>query len=484
MLIIAATFDLRDPVWQFWFGMFSLVLAAIAITISIWTYYKQKQNKLLTYQLETDVRLVSVQRDHGENIKIFLDNDEIDDARLLVIKFMNSGNTPVTVSDYDAPSDPSIRFRFQPHTIIRYGVQETSDPTGIPRDQMKDKLNLDADKHTIALSPLPLNPGEWIKIKVLTRGKVDMKVYGHLSGGNIKQFITPKPRLGWRSLIGVGLACIIAGFLISNGIGVMSAFFQGRCTFGSASISGSSAFYSIVNEEAQNYLATCPVVSLSVNESTSASGLRDIEDDRIQIADSELPASSLNLTDLVDHRVAVIVFALIINKGVTGVTNLSTQQIRNIYDGTYTNWDQIGGPNLHITVYDRPYTSGTHNAFVRSILGGNENPLPAGSVVTDRTDQVVQSVAQKPGAIGYVDVGTAYAASTTVTTVEIDQHAPSISLVENNVYQFWAIEHMYTKGNPDSLSSSFITYVINNIKTNETFIRLQDMSPTILAMHT
>jgi phosphate transport system substrate-binding protein len=68
--------------------------------------------------------------------------------------------------------------------------------------------------------------------------------------------------------------------------------------------------------------------------------------------------------------------------------------------------------------------------------------------------------------------------------VEIDQHAPSISLVENNVYQFWAIEHMYTKGNPDSLSSSFITYVINNIKTNETFIRLQDMSPTILAMHT
>lgn len=480
MMVIATGFDPRDPAWQFWFGMFSLVLATLAIAASVWIYYKQKQHKLLTYQLETNVKLVSVQRDHGENIKIFLDSEEVDDLRLLVIKVMNSGNAPIATGDYDAPGDHSIRFYFEPHTIIRYGVQQTSDPVGLPRD----KIDLHADKQSVALLPLPLNPGEWVKIKVLTRGKADIKVHGHLTGGNIKQFIVPRPRLGWRALVGVGLVCLFAGILISNGIDVMAAFFQGRCTFGSVSVGGSSAFYPTINEIAQNYHTTCPVVSLSVSESTSASGLLDVEDDRIQIASSELPARSLHLNDLVDHRVAVITFALIINKGVTGITNLSTQQIRHIYDGTYTNWDQVGGPNLHITVYDRPSTSGTHDAFVHSLLGGNENTLPPGSVITDRTDQIIQSVGQRSGAIGYVDVGTAYAASTAVTTVEIDQHAPSISLVENNVYPFWAIEHMYTKGNADPLSSSFITYVLNHIRTNETFIRLQDMSPTLLVTHT
>lgn len=93
---------------------------------------------------------------------------------------------------------------------------------------------------------------------------------------------------------------------------------------------------------------------------------------------------------------------------------------------------------------------------------------------------MAQAVAQTPGAIGYVDERTAGRWSSTLSSIEIDQEPPTQALVENNAYPFWAVEHMYTKNNPDQLVASFITYVTNNIETNDTFIKLRDMPTNIL----
>jgi ABC-type phosphate transport system substrate-binding protein len=114
------------------------------------------------------------------------------------------------------------------------------------------------------------------------------------------------------------------------------------------------------------------------------------------------------------------------------------------------------------------------------VLNGPETPVP---LVVTSTPEVVDTVANMNGAIGYVDLGSANTANARVTAINIDGNAPTTGLVTSNSYQFWAIERMYTNKSPDAVSRSFVNFVISDIKTNGTFIRMADMRSNALLTH-
>lgn len=172
----------------------------------------------------------------------------------------------------------------------------------------------------------------------------------------------------------------------------------------------------------------------------------------------------------------------------TNISSLNTAQIQQIYGGKAQTWNKVdaGAPSLPIKVIGRPTTSGTHASFIQYVLGGDEPPLPAGATIVDRTEEVVNMVTSTPGAIGYVDLGSAEAASAngSISILEINQHAPAAGLVENGVYRFWAVEHMYTSRNDSNvLVNSFIAYVKQDLQGNDTFIRLGAIDSGVLASH-
>ena len=185
------------------------------------------------------------------------------------------------------------------------------------------------------------------------------------------------------------------------------------------------------------------------------------------------------------YQVAVVIFAVIVNKGV-GVTNLTTAQLKSIYDGTVTNWNQVGGPNLPIVVVSRPASSGTRATFQKFILGGSEKIKGPSSLTTDSTGTVITEVASTNGAIGYAASGPAKANSG-VTIVSIDGNAPSSSNVQSNTYKFWNIEHMYTKGAASGLSQALIDYMTSpdakTIADQQDFIRITDMQSAAISAH-
>ena len=50
-----------------------------------------------------------------------------------------------------------------------------------------------------------------------------------------------------------------------------------------------------------------------------------------------------------------------------------------------------------------------------------------------------------------------------MTTVSIDGQNPlNFSLTRRDVYKFWNIEHMYTRGQGSPLAQSFINYMYSN----------------------
>jgi phosphate transport system substrate-binding protein len=260
-----------------------------------------------------------------------------------------------------------------------------------------------------------------------------------------------------------------------------------KCESGTASAGGSTALLNMVNDAAKAYKDKCPGANLSVNGGGSKVGLSNAESGAVTIGNSDVPAAS-SQSDLVDHRVAVVIFTIVINQKVTGVTNLTTQQIKDIYTGKTTNWKEVGGPDLPIVVVSRPSSSGTRATFKKYVLGGAvEKPAQANALTSDSTSLVLQDVGSTSGAIGYAALGDASKVSN-VTILKIDGVAPSKDTIKDNSYKFWNVEHMYTKGQATGLAQAFINFIISDpaaqtVKDNYKFANVSDINPDALTAH-
>lgn len=482
---IIADINFGDPVFQFWIGICSLILSALAIAVTIILAVRSRQRKLLTYEVVSNSSVVNVDNDVGEDLKLLLEGRVVTKVRLHMIKLSNAGNTAISPEDYPHPLNFEFNSPPYPHPLIRCGIHKTEPENLLPAHQLKNLVAINApEQRTVMLRPPLLNPREAIFLKVLLvanhRDSTTMKVFGQIKEGIIKEYTPPATRITWRLVATGVLIAFVLGLLISNSIGLIASFAQGVCAVGSIQDGGSTSFYSAAYKEAQQYTSICPsqIAHIAVSSNSSGEGLIQLENGTLQIANSEL---SSPYTDQEDHKVAVIVFALVLNKSLN-ISSLTTNQFQGIYSGAITTWNQVdaNAPKVPIKLFGRQGSSGTQASFVKYVL--NENQMPGNVQITPEgsSAEVVSAVAATPGGLGYADYSDAAAASASVTILEINQIAATPALIESGIYPFWAIEHMYTRDS-SPLALSFIKYVTENLPTDNSFIRLSAMNPTILA---
>lgn len=181
------------------------------------------------------------------------------------------------------------------------------------------------------------------------------------------------------------------------------------------------------------------------------------------------------MPELTENRVALVVFALVVNDDVT-LRNLTTAGVRRLYRGEITDWKQLGGPDLPVRLVSGDANSGTRQVFQRRVLGRGEianssvdcvhKDDPTARVIRcelDSTDQVLSEVARLTGAVGYAELNVAQGA-TGLHILSLDADAPSVEAIERGVspYPYREIEYAYTYRRPaaDSLTSSFLSYVV------------------------
>ena len=256
---------------------------------------------------------------------------------------------------------------------------------------------------------------------------------------------------------------------------------------------GSSALQPLVRQAAAEFDQANGTQS-TINAGGSGQGLKDVAAGAVQIgmsdvfADAKLPASAA--AELTDHQVAAVVFALVVNPDLNGkVNNLTTAEIKGIYTGQYTNWSELGGPSEAITVINRPTTSGTRATFDKFVLGGAQEQ--GGSTLTqDNTGAVAQAITQTPGSIGYVSTGFAASSqyASQVTPLCIDGAKPVASDVNSGKYQFWNVEHAYTKGPAAGAAKALLQYIESSaVQKNDllalSYLPVSEVSPSALATH-
>jgi ABC-type phosphate transport system substrate-binding protein len=332
--------------------------------------------------------------------------------------------------------------------------------------------------------------GASFKLLVLLSGPGrGVHVKGRFRGGRVVHEARGRGPVTRNVVFGAVLALLIgtqAGLIAGRGPAIPAS-----CGSGALSIAGSSAFKPVAQQIAESYSTVCLDARISVSATSSVSGLNALVSsgsqlmasvsqktppDSVQIAmsDGRVPAG---YQGLVGQPVGVIIFAVVVNRQ-AGVFNLTVDQLRGIFTGKITSWQQVGGADLPVRVVARTAGSGTRRTFDGKILNSTSEPTVSSfdcvskNAVPDSpmtrcevpdTSTLLQRVNSIPGAIGYAQVADA-APYANVAIVKIGGRDPGIGAVEQGTYPYWTVEYLYTYGQPAarSLASAFLGYMASD----------------------
>ncbi len=138
----------------------------------------------------------------------------------------------------------------------------------------------------------------------------------------------------------------------------------------------------------------------------SGPGIQMLIDGHLAFAQSSRPIQDAELTrakqrgfTLEQIPVAIDGLAIAVNPNIN-VPGLTIDQLRSIYTGKITNWNQLGGANIPILAYSRRISDGgTAELFVQDVLGGQ--PMASTVEFVSTTTQALRKVQSSPGGIYY-----------------------------------------------------------------------------------
>lgn len=197
---------------------------------------------------------------------------------------------------------------------------------------------------------------------------------------------------------------------------------------GAVSTDGSTSMEKVIGALGEAFMEAEPGVTFTYNPTGSSAGIQAVQEGRCDIGLSsralkdEEKAAGLTETVLAYDGIAMIVNPA--NK----VDSLTIAQIADIYTGKISNWSEVGGENAEIVLIGREAGSGTRSGFeeiveVKDLCKYRQELSSTGDVIT--------TVAQNPGAIGYASLASV---KDTVKAVQVEGVAPSEATVKDGTY--------------------------------------------------
>jgi len=223
---------------------------------------------------------------------------------------------------------------------------------------------------------------------------------------------------------------------------------------GNVKASGSTALLPLLKAGQEEFQKKNPKATVNIAGGGSFTGQNQVATGAVDIGNSDVALDAkLNDKGLVEHKLVGIPFVFIANKDVD-VDNLTTEQYIGIMTGKISNWKEVGGKDLKITLVHRAPSSGSRATIQELVL--KTNKFTDNAVIQDSNGAVRAAIASTTGAFGYVDA--AYA-DATVKTLAVDGVKYSLTDVASGKYKILTFGRMFTKGAPTGAAKSFIDFV-------------------------
>jgi len=227
-------------------------------------------------------------------------------------------------------------------------------------------------------------------------------------------------------------------------------------------IKGSTTVLPIAQATAEVFMDRHPEVNISVQGGGSGFGIASLIDGSTDIADASRPMKEKEIIKarskgVYPHEIIVAKdgIAIIVHPS-NPVDNLTSDQILDIYSGKISDWSSLGGKNMKIVVVSRDTSSGTYEAFEELALKGER--VRPDALTTASNQQVAMTVANTPGAIGYIGLGYL---SSRLKAVKVKGIPCTTDTVISGKYPLSRPLFMYTNGKPKGIIKDYIGFVLS-----------------------
>jgi phosphate transport system substrate-binding protein len=198
---------------------------------------------------------------------------------------------------------------------------------------------------------------------------------------------------------------------------------------GTVSTDGSTSMEKVIGALSESYMAANKDVTVNYNPTGSGAGITAVQEGTCDIGLSsralkdEEKAAGLQETVLAYDGIAIIVHPDNL------VSDLTLEQIAQLYTGEITNWKDVGGNDAQVVLIGREAASGTRDGF-ESITGTKDKCQYRQELTS--TGDVITTVSQNPDAIGYASLASI---KDSVKALNVDGVTPSEASVKDGSYK-------------------------------------------------
>lgn len=243
------------------------------------------------------------------------------------------------------------------------------------------------------------------------------------------------------------LLCI--GVLSGCGSSLPEGIEQNTSVKGKITINGSTSMEKLSNSIAEVFMQRYPKVMVIPQFTGSSAGIEAVLNGTSDIGNSSRALKQSEIEKgIVENIVALDGIAVIVDAK-NPVSDLTLEQVRDIYEGKIRNWKELGGKDMGIVVIGREAGSGTRSAFEEIIDAENKCDY---SQEIESTGAVVGKVEATEGAIGYVSLDVLH--SSTAKPVKINGFEPNAENIKNGTYAISRPFVMATKGQIEEQSEA------------------------------
>jgi phosphate transport system substrate-binding protein len=237
---------------------------------------------------------------------------------------------------------------------------------------------------------------------------------------------------------------------------------------------GSDTIVNLALAWAEKYQSEHPDVSVAVTGGGSGTGIAALINQTTNIANAsrqikpeEVAEAKKNGVDPVEHTIARDAIAVIVNPD-NPISQLTMQQISDIYSGKINNWAEIGGEDRPIVRLSREVNSGTHVYFLETVVRmgkkGDKTFFSTDTLLLPSSEGIVSEVRQNPNAIGYDGLGYVPEDLKTIAIAPEQGQAyilPSIATVNDKTYPIARDLYMYTNGEPTDVLQQYLDWILS-----------------------
>jgi ABC-type phosphate transport system substrate-binding protein len=485
------------------------VLGIVASGVMVWYERRVPRRKRVGYRVQMDNPIGDDVRSGRANrrLGLFDETPGMVDATLVLLRIENDGSQGIDRDDYTGPERHGLTAVFTDRTIRGVSVTQPTEADHL-MDHFTPERGFGYEGNRLRIPRVPLNRGDHFKLLVLLSGGDvgrEIRLTGGIREGEVhpNRSATPddKPPLFSRAarLISITLTLSVvtlAGIVVARDDHPLPI----DCAHGSLTVTGSTAFVPVAKELAKEYEKKCAGSDITVDARGSEAGVGELSDRGARskgspsvIAFSDGPPAE-GSRELVGNRVAVLAFTLVVNGGLDLRRGLSLNDVRRLYRGQITRWKQLDArlPDLPVVLVSRNADSGTRQIFQRRVLGSwerapstsldcvhkDDRSAPVMRCELGSTEEVLDKVAEIPGAIGYSELNLALGHKG-VRRVSLGGAQASVEDIEygRSDYPYRGVEYAYTYGRPPagSLAAGFLAYLSQSV--GETVIRAHGHLP-------